>query len=469
VSADAPLRALSELGTPAWLVGGAVRDRLLRRPTSDFDVVVAGDVAACARGVARAARGHPFELSEAFGAWRVIARDRSWQLDLMALDGTTIEQDLARRDLTVNAIAEPLGGGGHVDPFGGIADLQARILRAVSGTAFLDDPLRVMRLARLACELSFEIELGTAEAARATAHRLTAISPERVFEELKRLICSDLAPDGIGLLSSLGIAAAVLPELDALDGVDQSRFHHLDVLGHTRLVLAETMQIVDDPDDLCESDNEASALYPLLEAQFANGLTRGQALRFGALLHDIAKPQTRDVTDEGRVTFMGHDRAGAELGTSILRRLRASEKLCSYVAGLTLHHLRLGFLVHRVPLSRRDIYDYLLTCSPFGVDVTLLSVADRLATRGDNSERAIDKHLALARTMLTEALAWEANPPRPPVRGDELATALGIEPGPRVGGLLAELQAQAFSGEVRTPEQAIDRARELVATSAADQ
>ena len=87
MSAETPLAALAPLGTPAWLVGGAVRDRLLRRPTADFDVVVGGDVAACARGVARGARGHAFELSEAFGAWRVVARDRSWHLDLMALDG----------------------------------------------------------------------------------------------------------------------------------------------------------------------------------------------------------------------------------------------------------------------------------------------------------------------------------------------------------------------------------------------
>ena len=138
-------------------------------------------------------------------------------------------------------------------------------------------PLRVMRLARLACQLNFEIELGTAETARAAAPRLTAVSPERVFEELKRLLCADRAPDGVGLLGSLGIAAAVLPELEALDGVDQSRFHHLDVLGHTRQVLAETIRIVDDPEFLCESYNQASALYPLLEAPFANGLTRGQA------------------------------------------------------------------------------------------------------------------------------------------------------------------------------------------------
>jgi poly(A) polymerase len=469
VSGEPPLCALTELGAPAWLVGGAVRDRLLDRRTADFDVVVVGDVAAAAHTVARGARGHAFELSEAFGAWRVVARDRSWQLDLMALDGATIEQDLRRRDLTVNAIAEPLGGGDRVDPFGGIEDLRACILRAVSGPAFLDDPLRVVRLARLACELNFEIELGTAEAARAVAPRLTAVAPERVFEELKRLVCADRAPVGIGLLGSLGIAAAVLPELDALHGIDQSRFHHLDVLGHTQLVLAQTIEITERPRFLCEQPEQAAPLRSLLDAPFANGLTRGQALRFGALLHDIAKPQTRDVTDEGRVTFMGHDRAGAELGSSILRRLRASEKLRGHVAALTLHHLRLGFLVHHVPLERRDIYDYLLSCSPVGVDVTLLSVADRLATRGDNAERAIAKHVALARTMLTEALAWEASPPRPPVRGDELVRALGIDPGPQVGGLLAELQAQAFSGEVRTPEQAIDRARELVASTAADQ
>jgi poly(A) polymerase len=470
VSDEPPLRAIAELGAPAWLVGGAVRDRLLHRRTSDFDVVVTGEVAACARAVARGARGHAFELSDTFGAWRVVAHDRSWQLDLMALDGATIEQDLARRDLTVNAIAESLSGdGGHVDPFGGMEDLRARILRAVSGSAFVADPLRVIRLARLACELRFEVELGTAQAARAAAPRLTAVSPERVFEELKRLVCSDRAPEGIGLLGSLGIGAAVLPELDALDGIDQSRFHHLDVLGHTQLVLAQTIEITENPVFLCEHPEQAAALRALLDAPFTNGLTRGQTLRFGALLHDIAKPQTRDVTDDGRVTFMGHDRAGAELGSSILRRLRASEKLCGHVAALTLHHLRLGFLVHRMPLSRRDIYDYLLICSPVGVDVTLLSVADRLATRGDNAERAIAKHVALARTMLTEALAWEANPPRPPVRGDELVRALGITPGPQVGGLLAELQAQAFSGEVRTPEQAIDRARELVAGAVPDQ
>jgi poly(A) polymerase len=121
-------------------------------------------------------------------------------------------------------------------------------------------------------------------------------------------------------------------------------------------------------------------------------------------------------------------------------------------------------LVHEMPLSRRAIYDYLRATAPVAVDVTVLSVADRLATRGDNADRAIAPHLELARQMLGEGLAWIADPPRPPVRGDELAHALGIKPGPVVGNLLAELEAASFSGEVATREQAIARARELIAS-----
>jgi hypothetical protein len=133
-----------------------------------------------------------------------------------------------------------------------------------------------------------------------------------------------------------------------------------------------------------------------------------------------------------------------------------------HVAALTRHHLRLGFLVHEMPLSRRAVYDYLHATAPVAVDVTVLSVADRLATRGDNADRAITSHLELARQMLAEGLAWIADPPRPPVRGDELAEALGIKPGPVVGDLLAELEAASFSGEVASREEAIAHARQIV-------
>jgi poly(A) polymerase len=462
-----PVGTLAGLVDEGWLVGGAVRDRALGRATADFDVVLAGPAEGPARTLGRAAQGFAFELSEAFGAWRVVAHDRTWQLDLMPLDGASIEEDLARRDLTVNAIAAPLGHDTYVDPFGGLEDLRRRVLRSVSPDAFERDALRTLRLARLACELDFTVQDGTLILARGSAPALDGVAPERVFGELKRVVCADRALDGLAVMDRIGATDVVLPELAALRGVEQSRFHHLDVFEHTRAVLAETIALEREPDRLA-AGADAEALAAVLRAPLANELTRGQALRFGALLHDIAKPQTRAVTSQGRVTFMGHDETGARLSADILGRLRTSERLREHVAALTRHHLRLGFLVHEMPLSRRAVYDYLRVTAPAAVDVTMLSVADRLATRGDNAEVAIAKHLDLARQLLRDALAWAADPPRPPLRGDDLARALGIKPGPLVGGLLAELEAATFSGELATREEAIERARQLIESGGTD-
>jgi poly(A) polymerase len=245
-----------------------------------------------------------------------------------------------------------------------------------------------------------------------------------------------------------------------LRGVEQSRYHHLDVHAHTRAVLAETIALERDPERVLGS--QAEAVTRLLSEPLADDLTRGQALRFGALLHDVAKPQTRQVTAEGRVTFLGHDEQGARLAIEMLGRLRASERLSEYVAALARHHLRLGFLVHEAPLSRRAVYRYLRACEPVQADVTLLSIADRLATRGSGSEQAIARHLELARQLLAEAFAWRADPPRPPLRGDELAAALALRPGPELGRLLRQLEEARFAGEISTREQAVERARELL-------
>ena len=152
------------------------------------------------------------------------------------------------------------------------------------------------------------------------------------------------------------------------------------------------------------------------------------------------------------MTFIGHDEVGAQIIAGICRRLRVSRKLTTHLQGLALHHLRLGFLIHQRPLSRRAVYDYLVATEPVSADVTLLSVADRLAARGEGplaSPEMVEAHLDLAREMLRDALAWHRDgPPRPPISGDELAAELGLEPGPEMGTLLEELRAEAFTGEI---------------------
>ena len=463
----APIQALVQVvHEPAWLVGGAVRDRVLGRPTDDYDVALEGDARHLARSLARSTDAHAFALSEAFGVWRVVDRARRWQVDVLPVVGHSIEADLAGRDFTINAIAEPLGGGSYVDPFGGLRDLRERRLRMVSRQAFLEDPLRTLRLARLACELDFSVDQETVTAAAAGAAALAQVAPERIFAELKRILAADRALKGLDLMAAVQATDVILPELARMRGVEQSPYHHLDVYEHTQSVLAEVISLDREPAQWLGEHAEAAARF--LAEPLANELTRGQALRFGALLHDVAKPVTRGVTPEGRVTFIGHDALGAEMAAGVLARLRASERLREHVAALTRHHLRLGFLVHEMPLGRRTIYRYLRACEPVQVDVTLLSVADRLATRGRAvPEAAIARHLDLVRQLLGEALAWHSGPPRPPLRGDELARAVGLRPGRELGRILAELEEASFAGEITSREQAIAFARELAGNDGA--
>lgn len=453
-------------GSRGWLVGGMLRDRALGRQTADLDIVLAGEPQQAARAIARAARtaGAPaaaFPLSEKFGAWRVVARDGLWQIDVEALRGGSIEADLALRDFTVNAIAEPIDGGEPVDPLDGLADLAAGRLRMVSGRAFEDDPLRVLRLVRIAVELGLQADAATLQAAAGQAHALAHVSPERVFAELQRIVSATSAPEGLELMAQLGATAVVLPELEALRGVQQSPYHHRDVYGHTIEVLQRTIELQADPGALLGSEH-AEELAQLLAEPLADGMTRGDALRWGALLHDAAKPSTREERpSDGRVTFIGHDSLGATLASHLLARLRTSGRLREHVAALVRHHLRLGFLVHAPqPLGRETVYDYLRATDPVGVDVTLLSVADRLATRGARSEESIGAHLGVARQMLPQALRWRAEgAPKPLLRGDELAAELQIEAGPRLGELLEQLARAQYAGVVNTREQALAFAR----------
>jgi poly(A) polymerase len=208
----------------------------------------------------------------------------------------------------------------------------------------------------------------------------------------------------------------------------------------------------------------AGEVEKLLDEPLADELARRGGLRFAALFHDLGKPAVRAVTGDGRIRFMGHDTEGVEIVRGVCRRLRTSRRLSAYLESLTLNHLRLGFLVHARPLSRREVYEYLKGTEPESVDVTLLTIADRLATQGERTrQEAIDAHLELAREMIAEALAWRRDgPPQSPIRGDELASELGIERGPELGMLIEEIEAARFAGEVSTRDDAVALARALV-------
>ncbi len=468
--AAAAVRAGLRDPAEAWVVGGALRDALLGRRVVDLDLAVSRGEAEAAREIARAGGATAFPLSESFGAWRAVAA--GWHVDVSRLRSGSIEGDLALRDFTANALALPaevLGGGEGqlVDPLGGRDDIARRQLRAAGPGAFEEDPLRLLRAARIASELGFEIERETLALAQSAAPRAGEPAGERQLAELRLLLCGSDPLRGLELLDELEATPAVLPELAALRGVEQNPNHHLDVYGHTMQVLAGLLGVERDLERFV--GGLAAEVADLLAEPLADELDRRCALRFAAVFHDLGKPATRGETG-GYVTFIGHDRVGAEIAAAICRRLRASRRLAAYLANVTRNHLRLGFLVHRRPLDRRAVYEYLRATEPDSIDVTLLTIADRLAARGTGavaSEETVAAHLELASEMVGEALVWRREgPPRPPIRGDDLAAELGIEPGPELGRLLGEIEAAAFAGEVRGRDDALALARSLVGKEA---
>lgn len=447
-------------GVDAWVVGGAIRDAALGREVSDLDLAVAGDPGQAARAVAAELGEHAFELSAEFRTWRVASAARAWQVDVTALRGGTIAEDLAERDFTIGAVAVSLAGGDPLDPFDGLADLDRRLLRAVGERSFDSDPLRLLRAARLAAELDLKLDPETARLARTAAARAADPAGERQLTELRQLLGAPDPLRGLRLLDELGLTPVVLPELQRLRGVGQGPNHHLDVYDHTLAVLEHTLEIEADLERF--AGERAGEVRELLAEPLADEMSRGTALRFGALFHDIGKPDTRS-EQGGFVGFRGHDREGAEIIGTICARLRASRRLTQHLRALALHHLRLGFMIPEMPLPPRRVHEYLRVTQPVPVDVTLLTVADRLSARGAGplaSPEMVEAHLTLAREMIAAGLDWHREGPPPPLlRGDEVARELGLEEGPRLGEALAELEAAQYAGEVADRAAAVEHLR----------
>ncbi len=291
--------------------------------------------------------------------------------------------------------------------------------------------------------------------ARRDAALIWTAPGERLADELGRIVSLPRPDAAFEILDALGGLGALIPELEQSRGMDQSAYHHLDVLGHVLEVVRHAREIADDPEPLFRS--RAPRVAEALAAPLADELTSRGGLMLTALLHDMAKPATRAVTAEGRVTFIGHDRIGADMADALMRRLRASARLREFVVRGVRHHLPLGFMVHRTPLSLRQIDRYLRSTAPSEVETIVLSAADRLATAGPRtSPSAIARHLALAREVMDAHFSLTDRPPeRPLLPGDEVARIVGREPGPWLAPLLEAVREGQTVGLLRTREQAL--------------
>ncbi|MGC5034452.1 CCA tRNA nucleotidyltransferase [Streptomyces sp. DT190] len=417
--ADDLARRFQEAGFSLALVGGSVRDALLGRLGNDLDFTTDArpqDVLKIVRPWADAV----WEVGIAFGTvgahkdgyqievttYRSEAYDRTSRKPEVSY-GDSIEEDLVRRDFTVNAMAVALPEKEFIDPHGGLEDLAARVLRT-PGTpeeSFSDDPLRMMRAARFAAQLDFEVAPEVVAAMGEMAGRIEIVSAERVRDELNKLILSPHPRKGLSLLVDTGLADRVLPELPALRLERDEHHRHKDVYDHTLIVLEQAMALEEGPD-----------------------LT----LRLAALLHDIGKPRTRRFEKDGRVSFHHHEVVGAKMTKKRMTALKYSNELVKDVSRLVELHLRFhGYGTGEWTDSA--VRRYVRDAGP---------LLDRLhkLTRSDCTTRNKRKAAALSRAYdgLEERIARlqeqeELDSIRPDLDGNQIMEILGVGPGPVVG------------------------------------
>jgi len=470
---------LSEEGSTGYLVGGLVRDMLLERETGDIDIAVTGDAPRIALKSAKALGGSYVVLDEERGIYRVIlcANEKKREIDFSVIRGS-IDEDLARRDFTINAMAieikpdmNSLRTEEIIDPFGGMEDLGRKTIRVVSEDSFRDDPARLLRAVRLAAELGFLMEPGTEHLVRRDCQMVSGVAGERIREELCRLLGLRGSGALLDFMDRLGILTAIIPELDESKGVDQPTVHHWDVFRHS-LKTVTALEAILRQGAWEYIDREMINLVPWterLEKHFreetAGGSSRLSLLKLAALLHDIAKPETKTLDEGGRARFLGHPQEGSEKVSAILRRLRFSNQEIKSVSLAVQYHLRPQQMSNEGLPTRRAIYRYFRDTGETGIDILFLSLADHLATRGPYLDyRQFEGHVRLVEYVMEERLRKPSEKPPKLLDGNDLIRTLGLSPGPEIGHVLEAVREAQAAGEISNHPQALEYARELLRT-----
>ncbi|GER89250.1 polynucleotide adenylyltransferase [Dictyobacter vulcani] len=479
-------RFFDEQGQSAYLVGGSIRNLLLRQPCVDWDIATTGDIRQLARLLADRLGGFYAPMHER--ASRVIVKQELQELvlDLSPLQGSSIEEDLCTRDFTINAIAAPFGAAMTaltiessldafsaltIDPLHGREDLAQRTLRVTTDATFQKDPLRLLRAVRFALHYQLKIEPETTRLIKRDAYLLPRVASERLHEELYSLLRSDGASARLRFLDSYGLLTILIPELEPGRGMQQPSLHHWDVFEHsleavaTLERLARTLQ--QRPEEIAQSDLEAGGQGDMLAIQqllreaeqqkiFSFARLTSPEMKLAALLHDIGKTTTHAVDEEGNITFYHHPQAGIPLAKEITRRLSVSTHDSRAIQQVVAHHMRPGQLSHD-SVTPRAIRRFFVDLGPNGIYVALVSLADHLSMRGPEPLTIHwQRHRGTVRTLLTRYIRERQQilPPRL-IQSEELIRRFKLSPGPLIGQILEAIAEAQAEGVLHSKEEVL--------------
>lgn len=508
--------------TPLYLVGGFVRDELLNRPVSDVDLAVPANpdrVLAVTKHFAQAFnhlrnnwRATSLTLDEANGIERVVFQPRAisensanslFYFDFAAMhENVSIEKDLARRDFTINALAVPLqsylANQGRVsenevlDISDGLQDLRQSLIRAVSEANLVDDPLRLLRGVRQKAQLStktrrWEIEPHTLDLFRQHSGLITRPAAERTHDELNKILMSLDVERNLRLLDNVNILTRLIPELEEGRGCIQMPGHYYDVFDHTLVSVDRAEWLTTPPDqyfglgqeimrEAARPENVIIEWPQVMAALEADHAAQMLTLRWATLLHDVGKPRTKTTDSTGHIHFYEHNRVGAEITQTVLRRLRYSNTIVQQAALMVQNHLRIGQLGETFDpqsqsgISDRATFRFLRDTDPVQAGMFVLSLSDHAAVDGPRMTNPRSLYGWWRHLVLTDFFARKCFGPEPErvvgkpklLDGRTLMQELNLPPGPKVGYVLRQIEEAQGAGEISTRAEALELAKTLL-------
>lgn len=444
-----------------YLVGGYVRDTLLGKATKDIDFVVSQSPEKTARKLAEILHAPCITLDEHYRIYRVIHPVSKQYFDFAQMQGKTIEEDLTRRDFTVNAITRNIIGNRDdtlIDPFDGVKDLKKKIIRFISEKAIPDDPVRLIRAFRFASELSFTIEQKSLKFIRKHSALITRSAGERIKDEISKICACSKSGRTFEQMDEARLLTQIFPELESGRRVARVYYPEGGVLHHC-------LDTVNQMDFIIEN---TSQLFGKIQKYIHNYLTNSAysgfplyaSLKLAALLHDIGKPSTAKRI-KGRLRFFLHEEAGANIIKHIGMRLRMSRKETHLLQTIARAHMRPGNLAYVEEITDRAIHRFFRDYGEEGIAVLLVSLADRFCYI---SRRKIgnktDKHHRTILTLLNKYfLKKQVILPPKIINGQELMDALHLTESPLIGKLLNAVYEAQSEGLIKTKLQAFDYAR----------
>lgn len=428
----------------AFLVGGAVRDIILGHQLSDIDIAVDKDFLPLAEEFAREKGGSVFLMHEDVA--RVVIDD--FTIDFCRMKGNTIEEDLFKRDFTINAIAKSLKDERIIDTLDGIKDLKDGVIKVVYPDAFLDDPLRMLRAFRLKGKLNFRIEENTLNLIKGNYERINEVSGERIRDEIFKILDGDRGYEILKELDETMLLSEIFPVFKRMKLVGKCKYHTVDSFTHSMFSLKTLEDMLD---DVLRTKHGEDIKRHLEEDM--SGVKRRTVLKLATLLHDIGKPKAYKKEGE-KITFKGHDATGYEEFLEIDKRYNFSKEQRNLITAVIKGHMRILGLF-KVGATDRALYRLIRDFEDNTLDVVLASLFDVTATRlllDENGER--ERYFNFCMELI-ERLYKKKELPKKLISGEDVIKLTGKR-GRFVGEVLDALHEEVFLGNIKTREEAIE-------------